>query len=104
MAIVGSVVIYLILACIIEFIVERIKNILPEVVLRYITPATWSVVISLVVCFMFSLDLFQLFGLESTWEIPAIVLTAIALSAGSTPLHHLFDKLRNFESEDWTHE
>lgn len=97
---VTSITIYLIMAAIVEFVVQIIKNAIPDdsFIDKHITPALWSIIVSLIICFTFNLDLFSLFGLVPAWSVPAIVLTAIALSTGSTPLHHLFDKIRSFNS------
>lgn len=99
----GVAILYLMMAIIIEFIVEVIKKAVPEKSLNYFTPALWSILISLIICFTLRLDFFSVFGIAPRWEWPLIALTGILLSAGSVPVHHLFSLLKksdNYQEEE----
>lgn len=91
-----TIVFLLAMAAIVQFLVERIKDIMPEVIMRYIDPPIWSLALAIAAAFMFNLDVFAALGFEiaTSWTILPKILTGLAISAGADPLHNLIAKLR----------
>lgn len=95
MEIVTTIIVMLLaMSCIVQFLVDRIKAIIPQAATKYITPPLLSVCISVLLAFMFELDIFAAMGWFTRYTWLAQLLTGLAISAGADPLHNLFSKIR----------
>lgn len=101
MQIVQAIVIYIAMAAVIEFLVDRVKDIMPAVVMKYIGPPIWSLVLAISLAFMFNLDIFAALGFDvaTGWTVLPKILTGFAISAGADPLHNLLSYLREIRPE-----
>jgi len=81
-------------AILIQFCVERIKEIVGERIMGYIKAPVWSLVLGVIFALLFSIDLFALIGFTSSSSIISQIITGIVLSSGSAPVHELFAKIR----------
>ena len=92
--VVETIVMLLAMAAIVQFLVDRIKAVLPERVQKYVTPPAISICLSVLLAFMFELNMFSAAGWFTQYRYLAQLLTAIAISAGADPLHNMFAKIR----------
>ena len=92
--IVSGLLIFLVLSIVIEYVVAVLTDKLPAIVTKYITANIWSLIIGILVALMFQMDVFAVFGLQTTWFVAAWVLTGILLAGGSKLWHELISKLR----------
>ena len=99
MEIITALISILILATLVQFLVDVVKGWLPEVVLRYLTPPLIAAVFGITIALVFNLDLFAQAGYNAGVPIVANVLTGIILSAGSVGIHELIAKLRSSRSD-----
>lgn len=84
----------LVFAILIQFLVDRIKEIVGEKAMAIVKPPIWAAVLGVTLSLLFSLDIFAMFGLTALFPYITQVLTGLMLSAGAVPLHELFAKLR----------
>ncbi len=99
MEIISTLFILLVMAAIVQFTVDRLKAIIPEVALRIFGPPVWSLAVALALAFMFNLDMFAALGFQSDINILPKIFTALAISAGADPLHNLFSYIRELRTE-----
>lgn len=84
----------IVFAILIQFLVDRIKEIVGEKAMAIVKPPIWAAVLGVTLSLLFSLDIFAMFGLTALFPYITQVLTGLMLSAGALPLHELFAKLR----------
>ena len=89
----------LVMATIVQFLVDRVKAILPDILQKYLSPPIISICISVLLAFMFELNMFAAMGVFTQYTYLAQILTAFAISAGAEPLHNLFAKFREMRFE-----
>lgn len=86
------------MALLVEFLVERIKNAIPESLMKHINPTWISITISLVIAFMFNLDIFAILDMSSSIPYAAQIITGLAISAGTDALHVLLNSWKTLSS------
>lgn len=86
-------------ATLIQFCVDRVKEIAGEKVMAIIKPPVWAAALGIVFSLVFSLDIFAIFGFSAALPYIAQVATGLMLSAGAVPLHELFAKLRQSRTD-----
>jgi hypothetical protein len=101
MSIITALISILILAMVVQFLVDIIKEWLPEVVLRYFTPPLIAAAIGIVIAILFKVDVFVAGGYTSDIPIVSQILTGVILSAGSAAIHELIAKLRASRDGPW---
>lgn len=92
------VVLILTFATLIQFLVDRVKELVGSRVMNVVKAPIWAAVFGILFALMFSVDFFEMFGYTSQMPVVARVITGLILSAGSTGVHELIAKLR--ESRD----
>lgn len=85
----------LVLATMVQFIVEIVKGWLPAKVSKYITPQILAAIFGIAVALVFSIDVFALAGYQTAVPYVGCILTGIILSAGSSAMHELIAKIRD---------
>lgn len=58
-----------------------------------------SMIVSLIVCISYKIDLLSLLGLNTSLSFVGFVITSIIISAGSTTVHELISKITEAKSE-----
>ena len=84
----NAVTIIVVFAILIQFLVDRVKELVGDKVMNIVKAPVWAV------AFMFDIDFFALMGYSSQLPIIAKVITGLILSSGSTGVHELVAKLR----------
>lgn len=90
-----AVTIILIFATVVQFCVERIKEIVGEKVMGYVKAPVWAFAVGVAFAFLFSLDVFAMFGYTTRYTVGAYIFTGLILSAGAAPIHELIEKWRS---------
>lgn len=90
-----AVVIILTFAILVQFCVDRVKEIAGEKVMGYVKAPVWAAAFGIIFSFLFKLDVFALFGYTAQLPILAYIITGLILSAGAAPLHELIEKVRS---------
>lgn len=92
-----SLMILIVAAIIIQFLVERVKDLFPtsayEKMTKYVKPSVISLVFSLLIAFCCKIDIFNMLGfaIEPVWV--SYILTAVALSGGAVGINELIKAL-----------
>ena len=94
-----AILVIIVCAAIVQFIVDRIKDIMPAKVMQYVKPPVWALVVGGVVALLFGLDIFSALGLAARWPIVSQIMTGLMISAGAVPVHELIAKLRELRSD-----
>lgn len=90
----NAVAIILVFAILVQFLVDRIKDIVGEKVLGYVKAPVWAAGLGVLFAFLFQLDVFAMFGYTAQLPAVAYVMTGLILSAGAAPVHELIEKVR----------
>lgn len=90
-----AVVIILTFAILVQFCVDRVKEIVGEKVMGYVKAPVWAVAFGILFSYLFKLDVFALFGYTAQLPVLAYIITGLILSAGAAPLHELIEKVRS---------
>ena len=82
-----AVAIMLVFAILVQFLVDRVKDIVGEKVMGYVKAPVWAALLGVLFAFLFRLD---------TAQLPAVayIMTGLILSAGAAPIHELIEKVR----------
>jgi len=94
-----AVAIIIVFAILIQFCVDRVKEITGEKVMGYVKAPVWALAFGIVFALVFKIDLFQLMGYPADIPIVAKVFTGLILSSGSTGVHELIAKIRDSRTE-----
>lgn len=94
-----AVAIIIVFAILIQFCVDRVKEIAGEKVMGYVKAPVWALAFGIVFALVFKIDLFQLMGYPADIPIVAKVFTGLILSSGSTGVHELIAKIRDSRAE-----
>lgn len=97
-----GIVIFLMLALIVEAFVEYAKSIgkgLADGQWKTAVTQIGSIAIAQVLCFATGLDIFKLVGLEFAWAWLGVVLTGIFISRGSNYAADFVKRLQNLKNE-----
>lgn len=89
-----AVAIVLTFAILVQFCVDRVKEIVGEKVMGYVKAPVWAVAFGILFAFIFRLDVFSMFGYTAQFPIVAYIITGLFLSAGAAPIHELIEKVR----------
>ncbi|MEG1971970.1 MAG: hypothetical protein RR315_02330, partial [Oscillospiraceae bacterium] len=92
--------IVLMFAMVIQFCVDRAKEIVGEKVMGYVKAPVWALAFGILFAFLFKLDVFAMFGYTAQIPIVAHILTGFILSAGAAPIHELVEKIRNSRTDE----
>lgn len=82
-------------AILIQFCVDRTKEIVGEKVMGYVKAPIWALTFGIVFALVFKIDLFDLIGYPSKLPIVSMIVTGLILSSGSAPVHELVEKIRS---------
>ena len=85
----------IVFAILIQFCVDRTKEIAGERVMGYIKAPVWALAFGIVFAVVFKIDLFQLMGYPANIPVVAKIFTGLILSSGSTGVHELIAKIRS---------
>ncbi len=94
-----AVAIIIVFAILIQFCVDRVKEIAGEKVMGDVKAPVWALAFGIVFALVFKIDLFQLMGYPADIPIVAKVFTGLILSSGSTGVHELIAKIRDSRTE-----
>lgn len=84
----------IVFSILIQFLVDRIKEILGEKIMQHIPTAMIAAGAGILFAFMFGVDVFEAFGLKSNIPIVDMVISGLILSAGAPAIHELIEKIR----------
>lgn len=89
----------LIMATIVQFLVDVVKNAIPIIQIGPVklTPL-YAIAIGIALAVVFKIDMFAQLGFKTDQVMIAQVFTGLAISAGSGPVHELVSKLRESRS------
>lgn len=90
----------LMFAVLIQFCVDRVKEIVGERVMSYVKAPVWALAFGILFAFVFRLDVFAMLGLTASFPIVAFLVTGLILSAGASPIYELVEKLRQSRQRD----
>lgn len=91
--------IVLLFAVLIQFCVDRVKELVGEKVMSYIKAPIWALAFGVLFSFLFGLDVFAMLGYTASNTVAAQLVTGLILSAGASPIHELVEKLRQSRLE-----
>lgn len=84
----------IVFSILIQFLVDRIKEILGEKIMQHIPTAMIAAGAGILFAFMFGIDVFEAFGLKSNIPIVDMVISGLILSAGAPAIHELIENIR----------
>lgn len=87
-------------AVLVQFCVDRVKDVLGEKMLSIVKAPVWALAFGILFAVLFHLDLFAMLGLPATLPVVAYVVTGLILSASSSSIHELIEKLRQSRISD----
>lgn len=94
-----TILVIVVCAAIVQFLVDRVKDVVPSKVMQYVQAPVWALAIGIVIALLFGLDVFAALGLTARWPIVAQIATGVIISAGAIPVHELIAKLRELRAE-----
>lgn len=89
-----AVIIILVFAILVQFCVERIKEIVGDKVMKYVKAPVWALGFGILFALLFRLDVFTMLGYPAQLPVVACIITGLILSAGAAPIHDLIAKIR----------
>lgn len=95
----NAVAIIMVFAILIQFLVDRVKEIVGDRVMNIVKAPVWAVAFGVLFSLMFDIDFFALLGYSSQFPIIAKIITGLILSSGSTGVHELVAKLRESRTD-----
>lgn len=96
----NAVTVIVVFAILIQFLVDRVKEIVGDKVMNIVKAPVWAVAFGVLFALMFNIDFFALIGFSSQIPIVAKIITGLILSSGSTGVHELIAKLREGREEN----
>lgn len=91
---VSAVLLLFIFAILIQFLVNRLKTILGENVMKYLPADVLSALLGLVFAVVFKIDVFIYFGLSCDIPIVSYIVSGLIISAGAPAIHELLSSVR----------
>ncbi len=95
----NAVTIIVVFAVLIQFLVDRVKEIVGDKAMSIVKAPVWAVAFGVLFALMFNIDFFALIGYSTQLSIVAKIITGLILSSGSTGVHELIAKLRENRTE-----
>lgn len=92
--IISGLMIFVLLAIVIELLVGVLVEKLPKIITKYINANLWSIILGVLVALTFKMNMFAVFGLETSWIAVTWILTGLGLAGGSKLWHELISKIR----------
>lgn len=89
-----DITLFLVMSIIMEYVVGILTEKLPTAFTKYVNANIISLLIGIILAFMFKLDIFASLGLQTSWVIVAWLITGVLLAGGSKLWHELIAKLR----------
>ena len=99
MTLTAAILAILIMATLVQFLVDIVKNILPAKVLAFAKPPLIAAIIGISLAVIFQVDLFTVLGFGTQYALASWIFTGLILSAGSSAVHELIAKLRDTRSD-----
>ena len=90
----NAVTIIVVFAILIQFLVDRVKELVGIKVMNIVKAPVWAVAFGVLFSLMFNIDFFALIGYSSQLPVVAKIITGVILSSGSAGVHELVAKLR----------
>ena len=97
---VQTLTVLLMFAVLIQFCVDRIKDIVGDTIMMFIKAPVWALGFGILFAFLFQLDVFSMLGLLPILPAVAKLVTGLIISAGSAPIHELVEKIRQARIND----
>lgn len=91
---VSAVLLLFIFAVLIQFLVNRLKVILGEKVMKYLPADVLSAILGLAFAVVFKIDVFIYFGLSCDIPIVGYFVSGLIISAGAPAIHELLSSIR----------
>ena len=90
----NTITMIVVLAILIQFLVDRMKELLGKKIMNILRAPIWAVVFGVLFAFMFDIDFFAILGYDSQLPVIARIITGLVLSSGSEGIHELMANLR----------
>lgn len=84
----------IVFAVLIQFIVERLKAILGNKVMKYLPADVLAALLGILFAFMFSIDVFKYFDLNGTIPYVGNIISGLIISAGAPAIHEFIANIR----------
>lgn len=91
---VSAVALLFVFAVLIQFLVNRLKVILGEKVMKYIPADVLSAILGLIFAVVFKIDIFSYFELSCDVPIVSYIVSGLVISAGAPAIHELISSVR----------
>lgn len=91
---VSAILLLFIFAVLIQFLVERLKAILGDHVMKYLPADVLAAVLGLLFAFVFKIDIFIYFGLTCNIHAVGYIVSGLIISAGAPAIHELLSNIR----------
>lgn len=86
-------------AILIQFCVDRTKDIVGEKVMKYVKAPLWALAFGIVFALIFKIDIFEIIGYPSELPVVSKIVTGLILSSGSSSVHELVEKIRSSRTD-----
>lgn len=91
----ASIIMVIMLAIVVQYIVDIIKNIIPSSGVGSIKlPPIYSLIVGVVMAVLFQVDLMATLGFTTSYALAGWIITGLIISGGSSAVHELIAKLR----------
>ena len=84
----------IVFAVLIQFIVERLKAVLGNKIMKYLPADVLSALLGVLFAFMFSIDVFKYFDLNETIPYVGNIISGLIISAGAPAIHEFIANIR----------
>lgn len=84
----------IVFAVLIQFIVERLKAVLGNKVMKYLPADVLAALLGILFAFMFSIDVFKYFDLNGTIPYVGYIISGLIISAGAPAIHEFIANIR----------
>lgn len=84
----------IVFAVLIQFIVERLKVVLGNKVMKYLPADVLAALLGVLFAFMFSIDVFKYFDMNETIPYVGNIISGLIISAGAPAIHEFIANIR----------
>ena len=91
---VSAILLLFIFAVLIQFLVQRLKAILGEQIMKYLPADVLAAILGLVFAFAFKIDVFTYFGLSCRVHAVGYIVSGLIISSGAPAIHELLSNIR----------